>query len=177
MNNISWDIKVPIFKDRIILKQLGLAVGIPFGILILVLIMVKAYQGLLMIGALFLLSYILVMLVFRGTYDVHFAIDEKGVLSESQPKQSAIVKKLSTLTMILGLFSQNTTTVGAGMLASSRTRILVPWNRLEKVKYIEKDRSIMLYAGFGENMALFCTDENFDQVKSIVAEKMEARKH
>lgn len=175
MSDIEWEIKVPIFKDRIILKQLGLAVGIPFGILILVLIIVKAYQGLLLIGALFLLSYILVMSVFRGTYDVHFALSRKGILAESQPKQSARVKKLSTLTVILGLFSQNPTAVGTGILASSRTKVFIPWNRLRKVKYIEKDRAIMIRGGFGENIALFCTDENFEQVKSIVAEKMETR--
>ena len=37
---LQWDISVPIFRNKLILKQLGLALGLPFGILILILIYV-----------------------------------------------------------------------------------------------------------------------------------------
>lgn len=33
---VSWQISVPIFRNTVILKQLGLAIGIPFGVVALV---------------------------------------------------------------------------------------------------------------------------------------------
>jgi hypothetical protein len=32
---IEWSIDVPIFKNLVILKQLGIAIGIPFGLLLI----------------------------------------------------------------------------------------------------------------------------------------------
>jgi hypothetical protein len=32
---LQWQIRVPIFRNPVILKQLGIAVGIPFGLLAL----------------------------------------------------------------------------------------------------------------------------------------------
>ncbi len=38
---VRWEISVPIFKNTVILKQLGLAVGIPFGLVALVIVLVS----------------------------------------------------------------------------------------------------------------------------------------
>ena len=36
MEKIQWQISVPIFRNTVILKQLGLTIGIPFGLVALV---------------------------------------------------------------------------------------------------------------------------------------------
>lgn len=42
MDELTWELRVPIFKNSLILKQMGLAIGIPFGALILFLLVMKA---------------------------------------------------------------------------------------------------------------------------------------
>lgn len=38
---VRWEISVPIFMNTVILKQLGLAIGIPFGLVTLVIVLVS----------------------------------------------------------------------------------------------------------------------------------------
>lgn len=170
LNEVTWKIKVPIFKSRIILKQLGIAIGIPFGILIIILLVLKAYYGVLLIALTLFLTAIFVLLVFKGTYDVHFLINKKGIQYKNQPQHAKRVKKVSAITTILGLFACNPTAAGAGLLSGTRTDIFIPWKRIKKVKYLQKQNCIMLYCGFAENIAVFCTAENFNEVKLSIKE-------
>jgi len=171
MNNIEWDIKVPIFKNRLILKQLGLALGIPFGLLLIVMMIVQAYYGAIMIAATLLLTLIIVMIVFRGTYDLHIKINEKGILYKNQNDQAKRIKSLSILTFIMGLFAKNPSSAGAGLLAGSRTELFIKWKSIRKTKYIDKQKLIMIKGGFAQNIALFCTEENFSSIKKYIIEK------
>lgn len=170
MNDLSWDIKVPIFKDRMILKQLGLAIGIPFGILIIFMLIIKAYYGVLLVLLILFLTCILVLLIFKGTYDVHYLINQKGILCENQPMQANRIKKLSIITVFAGLFARNFSAAGAGMLAGSRTSTFMPWKHIRKVKYLDKQHCMIIKGGFAENITLFCTDENYNEIKLIIIE-------
>ncbi len=176
MEELIWEIKVPILKNRIIVKQLSIAIGIPFGILIFVFVVIKAYYGLILIGIMFFLAYLLIMLIFKGTYDVRYVINAKGILCENQPRQAKRVKALSFFTTLAGLLSRNATVAGAGILSGSRTKIFIPWKRIRKIKYIDKQKCMMLYGGFAENIAVFCTDDNFIEIKSILTEKLKTEK-
>ena len=79
MSEFNWSIRIPILKNRVIRNQLSLAIGIPFGVLCIVLLAVQAYSGLAMVGGALALGFLLVLLIFRGTYDVQFALDDKGI--------------------------------------------------------------------------------------------------
>jgi hypothetical protein len=165
--NFEWDIRVPIFKNKIILKQLFLAIGIPFGILFVVLLLVKAYYGVLLIVMLLFFTVLFVLIVFRGTYDTHFRISGKGILCENQPKQGNRVKKLSVITFLVGLIAKNPTAAGAGLLSGQRTTVLIPWKRIRKIKCFDKQKTIMIHGGFGENIVLFCNTENYAEIKEV----------
>ena len=58
MEKLQWQISVPIFRNTVILKQLGLAIGIPFGLVVIVVALasgksVYAIYGLALIAVLF----------------------------------------------------------------------------------------------------------------------------
>lgn len=76
---IEWTIRVPIFHNRIIIRQLGIAIGIPFGLLIVFLIVVKAFYALLIIALLLLITYLFILLFWGGKYDVGFKINNSGI--------------------------------------------------------------------------------------------------
>lgn len=169
--DMMWDMEVPIFKNKIILKQLSIAIGIPFGILIIFMFIVKAYYGVLLVGVTLILTVLFVMIFFNGTYDVTFVINQKGILCKTQQKQRKKVKTLSIITVLAGFISNNPTVAGAGMLANSSANVFIPWKGVRKVKYLENQKYIMISAGFGENIAVFCTEDNYNQVKYLFIQR------
>ena len=173
MEKIQWQISVPIFRNTVILKQLGLAIGIPFGLVALVIGLssvksIYTLYGLGLIAALLFFTWLFIMAVYRGKYEVEFVLDQKGVLCRTQAKQAKKNRVINTLTVILGLLTGKPTTAGAGMLAQSRQEVFLRWNRVTRVNYKLKSRTILLRVGWTENIALFCTDENYEQIEAFV---------
>ena len=170
---IQWHISVPIFKNTVILKQLGIAVGIPFGLVALVIGFasgksVYALYGLALIGALLLFTWLFIMAVYRGRYEAEFVLDDKGALCRTQAKQAKKNRIVNVLTVVLGLLSGKPAVAGAGMLAQSRQEVFLKWNRVTKVKYRPKSRTILLRGGWTEQVALFCAAEDYPQIEHEV---------
>lgn len=153
MNELRWEIRVPIWKNKLIRNQLCLAVGLPFGILITVLLLIKAYQGLILIGFLALLSGLLLFLVFRGTYDVRYVLDDERIACHTQEAQKKRMRRVSIATAWLGLFKGNATAVAVGIASSAGMDTRIPWKRIRKVRYYDGGKTILLRAGFGQVLA------------------------
>ena len=83
---LQWETEVPLFKNRFILQGLALAIGIPFGLLITVIVILAkgdimgtdAKHALFLIGLLFVLTFIFLMIIYGGRYAPGFIIDEEG---------------------------------------------------------------------------------------------------
>lgn len=175
MQDMDWNIKVPIFKHPIIRKQLLLAIGIPFGILFLFLLYlaIRDEGGLYALGFVsffFLLCAILVPLMLPS-YDLHIVINNKGVLCENQPGQAKRLHRMRTLAVILALLSKQPTVASAAHLSTSRTRVFVPWERIKKVVYKPKHFSIYISGGWTYKVCLFCNQGNYEQAARMVQEK------
>ena len=171
MDDYYWSIRIPLLKNRIIRNQLVLALGIPFGILCVVLLALKAYEGLVMVGGTLVLGFLLVMLIFRGTYDVQFMLDDKGITCETQSKQKKRVHSMARAATVMGVLSGYPTTAAAGMMAGARTKERLLWKQIKKVKYLNRQSTIMLNAGFGGTIAVFCTEENYSKVSDYIHKK------
>jgi hypothetical protein len=173
MEKIQWQISVPIFRNTVILKQLGIAIGIPFGLVALVIGLasgksVYALYGLGLIAALLFFTWLFIMAVHRGKYEVEFVLDDKGVLCRTQAKQAKKNRITNALTIVLGLLSGKPAVAGAGMLAQSRQETLLKWKCVTKVNYKPKSHTILLRGGWTEQVALFCTEDNYAPVECEV---------
>lgn len=176
---VRWEISVPIFRNSVILKQLGLAIGIPFGLVTLIIVLVSGKSrdtlyALGFIAALLILTGLLLMAAYRGKYEAEFALDRKGVLCRTQAKQAKKNRIVNALAVIFGLLSGKLTVTGAGMLAQSRQETFISWNRVTKVTYKPKSHTILLRSGWMENIALFCTPMNYTQIEGLVQQKTQA---
>lgn len=179
MNRLQWEIYVPIFRNRFILRGLGLAVGIPFGVVIAVIIITAggdvlgtdAKYALGLIGLLFVLTFLLIMIVYGGKYAPGFIVDEAGIVNYTQAKQSRRGRVINGLLIALGAMSGNPTAVGAGMIAQSKQVMALKWKNVRKVIYYPKRRTILVRGGYTEKIAIFCTPENYAQVEALVREK------
>lgn len=173
MSQLHWQIRVSIFKNPVILKSLALAIGIPFAIVIGVILFAAgadAGYALLLIGLLFLLTFLLLMVLFGGRYAPGFIIDESGITNYTQSKYARRSNKISKLTILLGALSANPTAAGAGLLAQSKQVVRLKWKNIRKTKYDPKRCTIVLSGGIAEKIAVFCTRDNYAQVESVIKE-------
>ncbi len=174
--SIQWKHSVTIFANTVILKQLSIAVGIPFGLLALILALAtgQAVYALYILGilaGLMALTWLFFQVVHRGKYDVEFTLDESGALCRTQAKQARKNRIVNGLTVALGLLARRPAIAGAGLLAQARQSEFMRWSRIRKVKYLPRQNTILLRGGFGEQMALFCTRDNYAEVERIVKAK------
>ncbi|MBN2883754.1 MAG: hypothetical protein JXN10_09510, partial [Clostridia bacterium] len=118
--------------------------------------------------SLLILTFIIVMIVFKGTYDLHIEISDAGIKYKNQNKQADRVRKMSFLAVILGFFAKSPTAAGAGLLSAGGIEMFVKWTDIRNVKYIGRQRTIMVKGGFSQNIALFCLEDNYESVKKII---------
>lgn len=178
--SLKWETSVPIFTHPIIMRQIALAIGLPFGIIAVILLLTTRngiangdwIYALYLVGALFILTFILIMAVYGGRYAAGFVVDGKGVLCYTQKRHARRSAIINRLAVVLGLLSRNYSAAGAGMLAQSRQSVLVPWKQVRRVKYHPARQTILIYGGFGQNIALFCTRENYDNVEAAVRSRL-----
>ena len=178
--SLQWQISVPIFKNTVILKQLGLAIGIPFGLVALVIVLVSGRSrdtlyALGLIAAVLILAWLLIMAAYRGKYEAEFVLDNRGALCRTQAKQAKNNRVINTLTAILGLLTGRPAVTGAGVLAQSRQEVLIPWSRVARVKYKPKSHTILLRGGLTEHIALFCTRDNYVEAERLVKNELAGR--
>ncbi|SMC35106.1 hypothetical protein [Sporomusa malonica] len=178
LNKTEWEISVPIFCNPIILRQLAIAIGLPFGFLVVLLISssknpftADSLYALGLIGALLLLTYIFIMTVYGGNYAAAFVIDDKGIRCYTQKKQAKTNRIINGLTVILGLLSRNPAAAGAGLLAQSRQSVFLKWSSIQKVDYQPKRHIIMVRGNVAESIAVFCTQDNYGEVAALICQQ------
>lgn len=175
-NKMQWEIYVPLFKSPIILKELFFAIGIPFGILILFLIFISkgdimgtdTKYALLLIGLLFLFTFILIMAVYGGKYGPGFILDEGGITNytiESHAKKSKII---NGLLIFLGMFSNNPTSIGIGLMANSKIVTKISWKKIRNIRYYPASSTIVVKGGYGDKIAIFCNKDNYLEVEDFI---------
>ena len=178
---VEWSIQVPIFSDPTILRQLGLVIGIPFGLIFVIMLLSGAtpadlvYPAML-IGAPFFLTWLFIRIVWGGKYDAEFVVDSKGVRCRTAARQARQNRVINALTVVLGLLSGKPAVAGAGVLAQSRQDVLVKWESIKKTREYPRRNTIMLYGGFAQNIAVFCTPENYRQVREYIASKVRSER-
>lgn len=173
---MEWKIKVPIFKNPVIVKQLGIAIGIPFGIVVVVIGVssgrsVDTLYALGLIGTLLLTTWVFIMAVYGGKYEVEYILNDEGVLCRTQAKQSRKNRIVNTLTIAFGMLTGKPAVAGAGLLADSRQSVHLRWRRITKVRYRPARRTILLRGGWTEQIALFCTKENYAFIEAFIRKK------
>ena len=121
-----------------------------------------------MVSGALILGFLLVMFIFRGTYDVRYTLDDKGITCETQDSQKKRVRRMAVATSLMGALTANPTAAAAGLLAGAGIEQRFHWERIRKAKYLDRSRTVMLYAGFGETTAVFCTEENYMAVRQFI---------
>ncbi|HCT63652.1 MAG TPA: hypothetical protein DIC19_06085 [Erysipelotrichaceae bacterium] len=132
MKDVNYTLRISPFKQKIILRQLALAIGLPFGALIILMILLRAWYGLALVMVLLSLNAIFVSLVY-GRYGMHYSINKDGVLAEPDRKQAKTNHTLNALTLFAGIYAKSPTVAGASVLANANQRQMFEWSSIKMI--------------------------------------------
>jgi len=179
-DRLQWETSVPIFRNTIILKQMAIAIGIPFGLVVGILLIASrgegareySLYGLALIAAMFGLAYLVIMIAYGGKYQVGFVLDRAGVQCYTCARQARRNRVINGLTAILGILARRPAAAGAGILAASRQSTSLKWRDMRKTKFYPQQYTIVLHGGFAQQIAVFCTPDNYGVVEAFIRSRL-----
>ena len=110
---------------------------------------------------------ILIMAAILGTYVVLFEMDEKKVVHIQMPRQVKKTEVVGLITALVGVMAKNPTTIGAGMLAASKSTSTSEFANVRYVKARRKMNLIKVNQLFNKNQ-VYVADEDFDFVYNFI---------
>jgi len=180
VEKLRWEISVPIFRSTIILKQMAIAIGIPFGLVIGILLIASrgegareySLYGLALIAATFGLAYLVIMIAYGGKYQVGFVLDRAGVQCYTCAKQAKRNHVINRLTVALGILARRHAAAGAGILAASRQSTSLQWHDIRKTKSHPGQYTITVHGDFAQQIAIFCTPDNYGAAEVFIRSRL-----
>jgi len=178
---IAWTVNVPLLTTPIIVRQLAAVILIPLAILTLLLIGLAWFEGSLdQLGAIFraifgvsaiLLVLVLaaVVLFFNNRMTVSFEVDADGVRSRVVDRRAKFGR---TLAIVLGALARNPTVAGAGLLARANSSRFTEWHEIRSLEVDQKRHTVLLRGNRLVLDAVFCTKDNFMDVKSAIEKEI-----
>ncbi len=172
---LEWKQQISLFHNNPVTRAILLVLGIPFGLLLLWMTKLwlidgqsDGYYAFCFIGFFLVITAIVVLAVYGGSYDVEYRLDGQGVVSANQKKQSRRLERLYRFGLILALFTRRPGAMGTFFLAKSSLKTFIAWKEARSVKYRPQDRLIIVKAAWAVKIYLFCTKENYEIVRARV---------
>lgn len=116
------------------------------------------------------ISYLLVGLLYGGTYCVLFKMDDNGVYHIQLNRQFKKAQALGFLTALVGLSGGNLSAGGAGLLAATRQSLYTSFKKVKSVKVVRSRNTIYINESMTRNQ-VYVADEDFDFVLDHILKK------
>lgn len=122
-----------------------------------------------MIGIIIVLAVISILIVatILGKYVVLFEMDEKEVVHIQMPRQVKKAEVVGLITALVGVMAKSPTTIGAGMLAASKTKSSSVFANVRHVKARRRLNLIKVNQLLNKNQ-VYVADEDFDFVYDFI---------
>lgn len=185
-DNLNWRIKIPIIKNAIYLRELGILFGgsvLVFAVIIFIIFAVSPPYGVdyvsaaaqvVLIGAgiglgLLLISFLILNLVCWGGLDTGFHIGKGGVTYKILDKRYKRMNRLTFLISLMGKSNAALITTGAALVAISKESGFIKWSEVRSITVHRKERVIFFRRkGLINPIPVFCLPENFDTAVALV---------
>ena len=122
-----------------------------------------------MIGIFVVLTIIgvLITAAVLGKYVVLFEMDEKGVTHIQMPRQVKKAEVIGLITALVGAMAKSPTTIGAGVLATAKTKSTSEFVNVRRVKARRRFNLIKVNQLLDKNQ-VYVADEDFDFVYNFI---------
>ena len=170
-NNYQWEAMILLYKDKTVLRQLIIAIGLPFGVVVLFLLWVSsqsndiyAWYGLILIGVLFVLTVFFVGFVYQNRMHVRYNLDQNRIKMEFSERQKRVNCWVNWTTTITGFFAKNTTAMGIGLLASANQKQTMRLVHVKTVVAYPEQFKLILVDSYRQFLVQ-CNSHNYHDVK------------
>ena len=110
---------------------------------------------------------VLITAAVLGKYVVLFEMDENEVVHIQMPRQVKKAEVIGFITVLVGAMAKNPTTMGAGLLAASKSKSSSEFANVRRVKAYRKRNLIKVNQLFNKNQ-VYVADEDFDFVYDFI---------
>lgn len=177
---IEWRYDIPLLTSGFMLWDFFRVILISVGAMYLLV----ALTGLVLEGELIILPpmvffltsgimlglFVLTSLLLGNRQGARFVIGPRGVEYHAEKRE----RRMNKLAVVIGLLALNPTTAGAGALAMTREKTLIPWGSIHSIRVYPRSRVIALKNSWRTVMRLHCPPELFEVVVSAVKEHHDA---
>lgn len=119
-------------------------------------------------GALVVLTFLVVGVVFLNSVELVFKMDAEGV----RYSLSECASDLNRLAWMLGSISHRVNSEESSFFAVNRESAFVPWTDIKKAVFDGKKRVIMVSSTRRLLLRVYCTPENFDKVAEAIEDTL-----
>ena len=170
----KWEAALHLFKDKTIAKQLSIAIGLPFGILIAFLLYVyiknpssSILYALSMIALLFVATFLLLTFAYQNKMAVTYELNSKHMIMKMAEKQRKVNRWINISLAILSIFNKNVTTMGIFMLTSHNQKQTMRLDHIKKAKGFPEKYKIVVYDSY-RSFILQCHPNNYSDIKNFI---------
>lgn len=160
--------KLWIITGLLMLALVGGIVGIQDGIAAVVPI---AAMMMLLTGGLFILSLLVMLVVFGNRMRMGFAIDDRGIVVRVIDNRAKIANRLAAA---VGAFAGKPGVAGAGLIAMHDEERSAVWASIAAVKYDPRRHTITLRNSWRTVQHVFCTPQNYEDAAARIAANVAA---
>jgi hypothetical protein len=168
---LSWEASIHLYRDKTILKQLGIAISIPFGVLFAFLFWVASrstspsrFYGIYMIALVFGLTFLLLAVVHQNKMHVRYVLTQKYITLMMTQRQSKKNQRVNRATMLAGLVTLNPTAMGAGLLAAGHQQQTMKLIDIKKIDIDDFHHRLVIKDSYYE-FIVQCSAQNYQDVK------------
>jgi hypothetical protein len=121
---------------------------------------------LMILGGLFVLSLLIMLIVFGNRLRMAFAIDGKGIVVQMVDRRAKAANRLAA---VVGAMAGKPGVAGAGLIAMHDEERSAVWSSIAAAIYNPARRTITLKNSWRTVLHVFCTPENYDAVAARIA--------
>ena len=124
-------------------------------------------MGLMMGGGLFVLSIVIMLVVFGNRMSMAFVIDDRGVNARIVDRRARIANRLAA---VVGGLAGRPGAAGAGLIAMSNEETGTVWSGVASASYDSRRRTITLRNDWRPVIHVFCTPETYEEAAGRIAD-------
>lgn len=173
---IEWQYRVPLLTNRFMLWDFARVITISLVVMYLLVALIGwlvdgeavllPWQMLLITGGIMTAAFTLACLLLGNRFAMLFGVGPAGVGYASGSRE----RKWNRAAVLAGVLGGSSSATGAGLIASSQEEGGWVWADIRRAVEHPRARVITLRNSWRTVLRLYCTPENYEQVRAMVAE-------
>lgn len=176
MNHLSWEKRIPFFKNTYLLRSVFLAYLVVIGIVSIIIVSIFVFSGdadklaeivLPFLGIyffIFMLILVSTWIAVGNKYAVKYTINHEGIRIEGTKDKSKDIRKLA---ITAGILATNPGLLGSGLLLRENI-IEILYKDIQELEWKSEKKLLVVKTSFWNQVAIHYPKNNESELKAII---------